>query len=332
MEFRSKNLLITGGMGFIGSNFIIHILENHKDINIINLDLLTYASDTNNLLGINKNDRYNFIHGDICDEGLVFDVFKNYKIDGVINFAAESHVDNSILSPEIFVKTNINGVFTLLKTAYHFWMNEPFKFKINHKLSRFHQVSTDEVYGSKISGEFQENSSYSPSSPYSASKAAADMLVKSFSKTYGLNTTISLSSNNFGLNQHNEKLIPKTINKIINNEAIEIYGDGNNIRDWIFVDDNCRAIELIFNKGKSGESYNIASKNEFSNIQIVNMISDILSKKLKIKFVNDRAGHDYRYAVSCQKIVNDLGWKIPDNFDSKFSNYVRTNYDRYFLK
>ena len=211
MKFRSKNLLVTGGAGFIGSNFINYFFKKYNSTNIINLDLLTYAGNLDNLNNISNNPSYTFIHGDICDKKLVDDIFLKYKIDGVINFAAETHVDNSIKKPDIFIKTNINGVFNILQIAYKYWMNKPFKIDTGFELARFHQISTDEVYGSIESGSFTENSRYSPNSPYSASKASADMLVRSFNKTYGLNTTISICSNNFGPNQNAEKFIPKII-------------------------------------------------------------------------------------------------------------------------
>ena len=259
MEFRSKNLLVTGGAGFIGYNFINNILNKYKDISIINLDILGYASNYDKINLINDS-RHHFIKGDICDKKLVVQIFKDFKIDGVINFAAESHVDNSISNPDIFVKTNINGVFNLLKVANEFWMDKPFFPKNKFKNSRFHQVSTDEVYGSIKSGSSDEKFNYSPNSPYSASKGSADLLVRSFNVTYGLNTTISISSNNFGQYQHSEKFMPKVFKSLIENSELNIYGDGSNIRDWIEVNDNCDAIDLIYNKGTKGQKYNVGGE------------------------------------------------------------------------
>ena len=254
-------------------------------------------------------------------------IFLNYKIDSVINFAAESHVDNSISGPEIFIKTNINGTFNLLKVAYECWMISPFKTRPNFKNARFHQISTDEVYGSIDNGSFKESSPYQPNSPYSSSKASADMLVRSFYKTYGLNTTISISSNNYGTNQNKEKFIPKTINSIISGKPVEIYGNGKNIRDWIFVYDHCQAIELIFKNAKSGEKYNVGGGFEISNIDLVKLIhqkiNSIVNKNLKIKFVNDRFGHDFRYSINNNKIYNNLGWKPLSKFENEISIYLK---------
>ena len=264
MEFRSKNLLVTGGAGFIGSNFIKYILGKYKDVNIYNLDLLTYAGDLSNTKDFAKNFRYKFIQGDICDYNLVSNIFNDYSIDGVINFAAESHVDNSILNPMSFITTNVIGVNNLLNCAKNTWLASNYRLKEKYKMARFHQVSTDEIYGSTKKGSNDENAKYKPNSPYSASKASADLIVRSFFKTYGLNVSISVSSNNFGPNQNKEKLIPKIIHCIQNDLDIPIYGSGNNYRDWIYVDDHCRAIDLIFNKSKAGEKYNVGSGKEIS--------------------------------------------------------------------
>ena len=308
MKFNSKNLLVTGGAGFIGSNFIDYFLNKYNDTNIINLDLLTYAGNLNNLRLIENNERYKFIQGDICDTELVKNIFLNHKIDGVINFAAETHVDNSIINPEIFIKTNVNGVFNLLNTAYKFWMHKPFHAKEKFNFARFHQISTDEVYGSIDEGSFLEGSSYKPNSPYSASKASADMLVRSFNKTYGLNTTISISSNNYGPNQNKEKFVPKVIDCLVNNNAIPVYGDGKNIRDWIYVEDHCIGIDKVFSNSITGQTYNIASKHELSNLEIIDIISKLLNKKSKINFIKDRYGHDRRYSINIDKIKNDFNW------------------------
>ena len=326
MNLKCKNLLITGGAGFIGSHFIRLFLNRFGNVNIINLDNLTYASDINNYSEFEKNSNYKFIKGDICDYNLVLKIFDIYEIDGVINFAAESHVDKSIKSPDLFVKTNINGTHNLLKISYDKWMIKPFKKKKKFVDARFHQVSTDEVYGSIISGSFSEDSKYLPNSPYSASKAAADMLVRSYNITYGLNTTISISSNNYGKGQNIEKFIPTVVNSIKNNKNIHVYGDGKNIRDWIFVEDNCNAIILIFVKGKSGDVYNVGGGTELNNLQLIDILFDIISKKYnvvkKIKFVKDRYGHDRRYSLNTKKIRDEIGWINETDFKKNLEKII----------
>ena len=328
MKFISKNLLVTGGAGFIGSNFINYFLNKYNDTKVINLDLLTYAGDLDNLKNIKNNSRYKFVHGDICDKELVDQIFLEHKIDGVINFAAETHVDNSILNPDIFIKTNINGVFNLLNIAYKFWMDNPFKVKEKFKLARFHQISTDEVYGSIEEGSFSEQSKYSPNSPYSASKASADMIVRSFHKTYGMNTTVSISSNNFGPNQNNEKFIPKIIKFLRSNKPVPVYGNGTNIRDWIYVDDHCKLIDIIFNKSVSGQTYNIGGENELTNLKLIDSIFEILNNSKeynydkKINFIIDRYGHDKRYSLNIEKIKKDFDWKTNSHFIKNLKNII----------
>jgi len=323
--FNMKNVLVTGGAGFIGSNFLPYFLEKNREYNVVNLDVLSYASDIKNLEECNLSSRYNFIEGDIRDKKLVQSIFNEYSISGVIHFAAESHVDNSISKPEIFIETNINGTFNLIHTAYNLWMDGPFKFKENFLNSRFLHVSTDEVYGSLgEKGLFTEETPYAPNSPYSASKASSDMLVRSYRETYGLNTLITNCSNNYGPKQHEEKLIPKIIHNAICGKQIPIYGDGKNVRDWLYVLDHCKGINLVYHKGKFGEVYNIGGKNEKTNIEIVTTICELLDKKIPknssykelITFVEDRAGHDKRYAIDASKIENYLGWKAEENFDS----------------
>ncbi len=313
MKFRCKNLLVTGGAGFIGSNFIEYLLNKYDEIMIFNLDSLTYAGNLDNTKSFEYNKRYKFIHGNICDELLLNKIFKYYKIDGVINFAAESHVDNSIKNPEIFIDTNVKGVYKLLNTCFENWMNSHFEYKPNFSHSRFHQISTDEVYGSIAHGSFKEEDVCKPNSPYSASKAASDMIVRSYSKTYGLNTVISRCSNNYGLNQHNEKFIPMVINSIKNNKPIKVYGDGNNIRDWIYVLDHCKAVDLIYNLAEAGSVYNVGAKNEMTNLELIDLIYSLMLVKNKksLNFVTDRYGHDERYSVDISKIKNDLCW-IPE--------------------
>tara|TARA_X000000368_G_scaffold416077_1_gene409181 strand:- start:63 stop:1034 length:972 start_codon:yes stop_codon:yes gene_type:complete len=323
MSFRSENLLITGGAGFIGSNFINYLFSKNKKIKVFNLDSLTYAGNIKNTNNFKQNPNYKFINGDITDSNLLIDIFQKYKIDGIINFAAESHVDNSIINPEIFIRTNVNGVFNLLKVAYSSWMDKPFSCKKGYYKSRFHQISTDEVYGSIDGKSVNEKNKYAPNSPYSASKASADMLVRSFNKTFGLNTTISICSNNYGPNQHEEKFIPKIINSINKNIPITVFGNGKNIRDWIYVDDHCKAIELIFNQSREGETYNIGASNELSNLELIKIISKILEKKYEIEFIEDRYGHDKRYSLNSDKIKNEFNWDVEDNFENNIKKFLK---------
>ncbi len=320
-----NNILITGGLGFIGSNFIIHILNKYKDYNIINLDKLTYAGKLSNLEEIQDHKNYKYVKGDICDKDLVISLFSDYNINQVIHFAAESHVDNSIENPDAFINTNIHGTFNLINTAKHFWMEAPFKFKKGCEGNRFHHISTDEVYGTLgETGLFSETTSYAPNSPYSASKASSDFIVRSYHHTYGMNVVTTNCSNNYGPKQHDEKLIPTIIRNAIQGNPIPIYGDGKNIRDWLYVLDHCKGIDLVFHNGKSGETYNIGGKNERTNIYIANTICDILdeiapkekSYKDQITYVSDRPGHDFRYAIDASKIENELDWKADENFES----------------
>ena len=325
MKFRCKNLLVTGGAGFIGSNFIEYLLDKYDDIIIFNLDFLTYAGNLNNTKNFEHNKRYKFIHGNICDEVLLDKIFKDHKIDGVINFAAESHVDNSIENPEIFIETNVKGVYKLLHACYKNWMISNFKYKPNFTHSRFHQISTDEVYGSTLKGSFKEDDVCMPNSPYSASKASADMIVRSYSKTYGLNSVISRCSNNFGLNQHQEKFIPMIIKSIRNNIPIRVYGDGSNVRDWIYVIDHCIAIDLIYNNGENCSIYNVAGKNEMTNLELIEMIYSIIGEKYtkSINFIHDRFGHDKRYSVDISKIRTELSWKPSFDITPTLSNLLK---------
>lgn len=323
----SVSLLVTGGAGFIGSNFIPYFIEKHSDYHIINLDKLTYAGNLANLSEVEDSDQYTFVQGDICNRELVEYLFRQYDIRGVIHFAAESHVDNSINGPEIFIKTNINGTFTLLDVARKYWMDAPFKYKKDYDGCRFHHISTDEVYGTLgETGFFTETTPYAPNSPYSAAKASSDLIVRAYHHTYGMNVTTSNCSNNYGPKQHNEKLIPTIIRKALAGENIPIYGDGKNIRDWLYVIDHCAGIDLIYHRGKAGETYNIGGRNERTNLQIVDTICTILddqrprtdgkSYKELITFVKDRAGHDRRYAIDATKIEKELGWRADENFES----------------
>jgi len=319
------NILLTGCAGFIGSNLVPYFLNKYPDYNLINLDLLTYAGNLENIKECEDNPRYKFIKGDICNRELVEFIFNEYNIQGVIHFAAESHVDNSIKNPGVFVQTNVNGTFTLLDVAYKQWMQKPFTCKEKYKGSRFHHISTDEVYGTLGgSGLFTEKTPYAPNSPYSASKASSDMIVRSYIKTYGLDCVITNCSNNYGPKQHDEKLIPTIIRNALQGDTIPIYGDGKNIRDWLYVLDHCKGIDLVYHKGKKGQTYNIGGGNERTNLQIVDKICSILDEKMPqqksykglITFLEDRAGHDKRYGIDATKIENELGWKADENFES----------------
>ena len=305
-----KNILITGGAGFIGSHLVKHFTLKYPNYKIINFDILSYASDLSRLNTIENNKNYNFIKGDINDTNLLNEVFQKFKIDSVINLAAESHVDNSIKNPYKFAETNIMGTLNLLNISNKFWQ------KKSNNL--FYHISTDEVYGELgEKGLFSESSAYNPKSPYSASKASSDHLTRAFYHTFKLPIVISNCSNNYGPDQHFEKLIPLTIKKIINNEKIPIYGDGKNIRDWIFVKDHVDAIDKIFHSNMLGETFNIGGENEINNLDLVTKIIQITDAKLGrnhnssvnlISFVEDRKGHDFRYAIDNTKINNQLGW------------------------
>jgi len=325
-----KSILLTGTAGFIGSNFLPYFLEKYPEYNLINLDLLTYAGNLENLKECESNSRYKFIKGDICNRELVEYIFTEHDIQGVIHFAAESHVDNSIKNPGVFIETNVNGTFTLLDVAQKYWMEKPFIYKENYKGCRFHHISTDEVYGTLNETDlFTEETPYAPNSPYSASKASSDMIVRSYQETYGMNTVITNCSNNYGPKQHDEKLIPTIIRKALAGENIPIYGDGKNIRDWLYVLDHCKGIDLVYHTGKEANVYNIGGRNERTNLQIVDAITTILDEKVPaqeqinkksykelIMFVEDRAGHDRRYAIDATKLETELGWKADENFDS----------------
>jgi dTDP-glucose 4,6-dehydratase len=340
----NKNILLTGTAGFIGSNFVPYFLEKYPEYNLINLDLLTYAGNLENLKECEGNPRYKFIKGDICNRELVEFIFGEYDINGVIHFAAESHVDNSIKNPGVFIETNVNGTFTLLDVARAYWMDKPFEYKENYKGCRFHHISTDEVYGTLNETDlFTEETPYAPNSPYSASKASSDMIVRSYQETYGMNTVITNCSNNYGPKQHDEKLIPTIIRKALAGESIPIYGDGKNIRDWLYVLDHCKGIDLVYHTGKEANVYNIGGRNERTNLQIVDAICTILdeikprhseldsesSYKNLITFVEDRAGHDRRYAIDATKLETELGWKADENFDSGIIKTVEWYLNKY---
>jgi dTDP-glucose 4,6-dehydratase len=331
MEKLMRKLLVTGGAGFIGSNFALYWVRTHPGDRMIVIDSLTYAGNLENLKEIEGKSGYRFIKGDIADHRLIGSIFNEEEIDTVVNFAAESHVDRSITGPKAFIETNINGTFSLLEAARGNWLASDVE--IGNK--RFLHVSTDEVYGSLgPDGLFTEETPYSPNSPYSASKAASDHLVRAYFHTYGLPTVTTNCSNNYGPYQFPEKLIPLIIINALNAKPLPVYGDGTNIRDWLYVEDHCSAIDLAINKGRLGETYNIGGRNEWKNIDIVNLICDLVDKKCAddselarrfpydkarrelISFVTDRPGHDQRYAIDSTKIETELGWKTAETFET----------------
>lgn len=305
-------ILVTGGAGFIGSNFIRYELENYAEDSIINLDALTYAGNLHNLDGVSDDPRYHFVQGNIRNRELVRHLVAEYEIDAIVNFAAESHVDRSIENPDTFVQTNVEGAMALLDVARE------------AELSKFVQISTDEVYGALgKTGYFTEASPLQPNSPYSASKASADMLARAYFETYGLNVSITRSSNNYGPRQHPEKLIPRMITRGLAGKTLPIYGDGENVRDWLYVMDNCRAIDLVMRRGRAGEVYNIGGHNERSNNEIVRLIcAELGISEERIEYVADRLGHDWRYAVDSSKIERELGWKAKAEFEEEFGRTV----------
>lgn len=320
-----KNLLITGGAGFIGSHVIRRFVSNYPNYNIYNLDALTYAGNLENLKDIEHNTNYNFIKGDIVDSEFVIEIFDKYNFDGVIHLAAESHVDRSITDPLAFVRTNIIGTVNLLNAARDSWKDMYFD-------KRFYHVSTDEVYGSLTdSGLFTETTPYDPNSPYSASKASSDHFVRAYGETYGLPYVITNCSNNYGPNHFPEKLIPLFINNIIQQKPLPVYGDGKYTRDWLYVKDHASAIDLVYHKGKNHETYNIGGFNEWQNIDLVKLLCDLMDGKLNrkegssqklISYVKDRPGHDLRYAIDASKINKELGWKPSVTFEEGLAKTI----------
>jgi len=336
-EFFPKNMLVTGSAGFIGSNFVRYILSKGTDIRIVSLDKLTYAGNRANLANLPNPSRHVFVQGDICDRKLVDELLHKYEIEAVVHFAAESHVDRSIIEPSAFILTNVIGTFTLLEAVRDYWLG---KKKWNYKHCRFHHVSTDEVYGElgPDAPAFIETMPYLPSSPYSASKAASDHLVRAYFRTYQLPITISNCSNNYGPYQHSEKLIPTVIRRCVEQKPIPVYGDGSNIRDWLYVEDHCRAIDVILTRGVIGETYNIGGNCEMDNLSLVKTICGLMDKKRPrkdkhsklITFVEDRPGHDWRYAINDTKIRQLLKWKSGYTFKEGLKLTIDFNIKRYF--
>ena len=321
-----RNILVTGGAGFIGSHLVRLLVNKYQNYHIINMDVLTYAGNLENLKDIENKENYTFVKCDICDFKKVKQVFLDYKIDSVIHLAAESHVDRSIEDPFSFAQTNVMGTLSLIQAAKEYW-----KGNFSNKL--FYHVSTDEVYGSiEKTGYFTEKTNYDPHSPYSASKASSDHFVRAFSDTYGLPTVISNCSNNYGSYQFPEKLIPLFINNIVNNKPLPVYGKGENVRDWLYVEDHARAIDVIFHKGKLGDTYNIGGSNEWKNIDLIKVIIKTVDKMLGrdegtsdklITYVKDRAGHDLRYAIDSSKLKNELGWEPSLQFEEGIEKTVK---------
>jgi len=320
-----KNILITGGAGFIGSHVVRRFIKNYPEYNIINLDKLTYAGNLANLRDIENASNYKFVKGDICDVNFLTELFSRYNFDGVVHLAAESHVDRSISNPMEFIMTNVVGTVNLLNAARECWQG-------NFENKRFYHISTDEVYGSLgETGFFTEETKYDPHSPYSASKASSDHMVRAYHDTYGMPVVISNCSNNYGSFHFPEKLIPLAINNICNNKPVPVYGRGENIRDWLFVEDHAVAIDVIYHYGKNGETYNIGGHNEWKNIDLIQLLCKILDRKLDrpegtsaqlITYVKDRAGHDLRYAIDSSKLQRELGWKPSLQFEEGLEKTV----------
>lgn len=325
-----RNILLTGGAGFIGSHAVIHLVNSYPQYRIIVLDKLTYAGNLDNLKDIADKPNYVFVKGDICDAKLIAELFATYEVNGVMHLAAESHVDRSIENPMEFVMTNVVGTVTLLNAAVKAWGEHADRNKF-----LFYHISTDEVYGSLgAEGLFREDTPYDPRSPYSASKASSDHFVRAYHETYGLPVVISNCSNNYGPNQYPEKLIPVVINSILHRKPIPVYGKGENVRDWLFVGDHVSAMDAIWHKGLSGETYNVGGNNEWQNIQLVKKLCQIMDEKLGrnkgeseslISYVTDRKGHDLRYAIDASKLKNELNWEPKQQFDA----YLNTTVDYY---
>ncbi|WP_175903473.1 dTDP-glucose 4,6-dehydratase [Burkholderia seminalis] len=324
MSHRPKHVLVTGGAGFIGANFVHYLLATDPQVRIVNLDLLTYAGSLDHLAGAESTDRHRFVLGDICDRPLVESLLRDHAIDTIVHFAAESHVDRSITGPGEFVRANVVGTWTLLEAARTVWMNGPDA--DTRAPRRFHHIGTDEVYGSLAPDDppFSETTPYAPNSPYSASKAGSDHLVRAYFHTYGLPVTTTHCSNNYGPRQHAEKFIPTVIRNCVNGTPIPLYGDGANVRDWLYVDDHCRAIDAVIRRGTLGETYNVGGCNEWRNADIVDLICSLLDVRrpqgaphARLKhFVADRLGHDRRYAIDAGKLERELHWQPTETFET----------------
>ena len=338
----TKRLLVTGGAGFIGANFIHYWVEKYPQDRVVCLDALTYAGNRENLTLVQGDANFEFVHGDICDEALVERLMLDNDIDTIVHFAAESHVDRSITGPDAFLETNVTGTHVLLKAAKRLWLDQ------NDRPHRFHHISTDEVYGTlePMDPAFTEETAYAPNSPYSASKAASDFLVRAYHHTYGLNVTTSNCSNNYGPYHYPEKLVPLVITNILKNKPLPIYGDGKQVRDWLYVEDHARGIEMILADGKIGETYNIGGNNEWQNIDIVKLICEKINQAFQenaslesqypeakaaisneseslIEYVEDRLGHDRRYAINAEKVQNELGFSPVETFESGIEKTLR---------
>ena len=324
-----RNILITGGAGFIGSHVVRHFVTSYPDYHIVNLDKLTYAGDLNNLRDVESKENYSFVECDICDFERVLALMKEHHIDGIIHLAAESHVDRSISNPFEFAQTNVMGTLSLLQAARHYWESLPERYEGK----RFYHISTDEVYGALPldGGMFREDTPYAPHSPYSASKASSDHFVRAFHDTYGMPTVISNCSNNYGPNQYPEKLLPLFIQNICEGKPLPVYGKGENVRDWLYVEDHARAIDLIFHKGKAGDTYNIGGNNEWRNIDLIKVLIAEVDRQLGneeghslslITYVTDRAGHDLRYAIDSSKLQHELGWQPQMSFEEGIERTV----------
>ncbi|MEQ5844290.1 MULTISPECIES: dTDP-glucose 4,6-dehydratase [Paraburkholderia] len=339
MSHRPQRVLVTGGAGFIGANFVRHLLATDPQAQIVTLDLLTYAGKLDNLVDLPDEDRHRIVVGDICDRQLVDALLREHAIDTIIHFAAESHVDRSIAGPGEFVRTNVIGTATLLDAARQYWFGEQRLDRSTARAQRrFHHIGTDEVYGSLGPDDppFSETTRYAPNSPYSAGKAGSDHLVRAYWHTYGLPVTTTNCSNNYGPLQHDEKFVPTVIRSCVEGMRIPVYGDGSNIRDWVFVDDHCRAIDAVVRRGALGETYNVGGCNEWKNVDIVRLICTLMDEHRQdrtpharlVEFVTDRPGHDWRYAIDARKIIDELGWLPQESFESGIRKTLAWNLSR----
>jgi dTDP-glucose 4,6-dehydratase len=326
MSYRPKQVLVTGGAGFIGANYVRHLLAADPQVRIVNLDLLTYAGSLDNLAGLPHDGRHTFVHGDIADQPLVESVLRDHAIDTIVHFAAESHVDRSITGPGEFVRTNVVGTWTLLEAARQYWLNEQRLSAVDAQAQRrFHHIGTDEVFGTlgPDDATFSERTPYAPNSPYSSSKAGSDHLVRAYFHTYGLPVSTTHCSNNYGPYQHGEKFIPTVVRSCLEGTDIPVYGNGSNIRDWLYVEDHCRAIEAVIGRGTVGETYNVGC-NEWTNIDIVALICALMDRHRPdgapharlVTFVTDRPGHDWRYAIDAAKMMRELQWRPIESFET----------------